>query len=120
MRIVKGIATVLILAVAAAFAFVLYEVRESRNQANAATSSYNAGSYAEAADLYLRALRHARLRKDRDQVRRQLAQCYIRIGEDPGLALKKQCEWYEKALSYDPQCIDEPKLLRLIETYRGR
>lgn len=108
-------ATVVLLAILAVAGFLVYYLQQRSLilRENEATELYNNGRYVEAARLY-QALLPKVGSAGKVRVRKQMAQCYKNLGDDPALGTTEQVELYRKALSYDGACITDPNLLKLI------
>jgi tetratricopeptide (TPR) repeat protein len=118
----KGIAKGLLVlgTVAALVGYVQWSGRrqKARERRDHITESlYNQGQYVRAAEAYTEMLRWAP-EAMRDQLRRDVADSYLRAGEDPTRPLAESARLYRKARQYAPQAL-EPRHERALRAAEG-
>jgi hypothetical protein len=123
LRLVKNL-IFLGLAVAVAVGIIGYvrQEREITDLTNAASGLLSGGEYRDAAEKYLAALKtlenspaFLRSKERIDGLRKRLAQCYLRLAENPALPLEKSLEYYRQAREQDEEVIQDPAIKRLLE-----
>ena len=113
--LLKNLVALVIIAGALAFVYDRYQKRQRILRENEAVEHYDEGRYDQAIAIYVELLPKSP-GADLERVKTQLGKCYKAKGDDPGLSIKGQVELYKKALKYDPEAVQDERLLKLVKS----
>ncbi len=117
----KAIKVVIVIAALAGIAYGLHMMVNRRpvvaEYNRIVEEELNEGRYRQAADK-LEALRTDAWPELERKIDRDLAMCYVAIGEDPSLPLADSAEWYRKAHRLAPDRLEE-RHRKVLELYEG-
>jgi tetratricopeptide (TPR) repeat protein len=104
-----GATIIAIVALVIGIKFMLTRAAQTNEYNKIITDLVNQEKYEEAIPR-LETLLESAQGNVRDETRKQLANCYIKLGENPSLPLKKSAEYLKKAYDVDPSSLNEGQL----------
>ena len=113
-NIVKNVVVVVLILVGLMFTGLqLLKARRIRSE-NSAIEQLNDGQYQAALDMYLALLPKASS-DDAKRLRKRIAECYVRLGDEPDKSMEERLEFYRQALEYDAEITGSDNIRKLLE-----
>ena len=100
--VIRGVLLLVIIGVA----WYVLDQRRKAAEYNRAIEIFNEGRYEEAARAFESLIPRAR-GEIKSAAKKNLARCYVNLGENTALSLKQSAAFYRKAQEVDPESLDD-------------